>query len=204
MKYLFHGLSLVALALALTSCPNSGTGSSGAVGPYDAQGNYVEAWADDPSKWRYPARGVGDNAVAKGDLPPADVTPLPPSGGKPEILLPGSSSKPTQPDRTIASNTTKPRTTTTTRPTTTRSSGTPSSRSTTSKPKPTVAKTTTKPKPKPKPTVAKTTRHTIKKGDTLSGLASKYGTSVAAIQKANNLSGTMIREGKSLVIPRKK
>lgn len=208
MKYLFHGLSLVALALALTSCPDSRTGSTGAVGPYDAQGNYVEAWADDPSKWRYPARGVGDTAVAKNDLPPADVTPLPPSGSKPEILLPGASSKPTsrptQPDRTIASNTTKPRSTTTNRPTTTRSTSTTSSRSTASKSKPTVAKTTTKSKPKPKPTVAKTTRHTIRKGETLSHLASKYGTSVSAIQKANNLSGTMIREGKSLVIPRKK
>lgn len=204
MKFLFHGLSLVALALALTSCPNSGGPGGGAVGPYDAQGNYVEAWADDPSKWRHPARDV-----AKNDLPPPDVTPLPSSGSKPEILLPPT--RPTTPDRTIASNSTstpKPTATrtTSTRPTATRTTSSrptsTASRSTTSK-KPTVAKTT-KPKPKPKPAVAKTTRHTVRKGDTLSGLAAKYGTSVSAIQKANGISGTMIRDGKSLVIPRKR
>ncbi len=199
MKYFFHGLSLLALALSLTSCPDSRVAGGGAVGPYDAQGNYVEAWADDPSKWRHPARDVsGGSAIAKNDLPPPDVTPLPSGGGKPEILLP--TSKPTTSSRTIASNTTtKPKTT----------ASTPS-RSTTSKPKTTVAKTTTKPKtttkakPKPKPVVAKSTRHTIRKGDTLGGIAAKYGTSVSAIQKANGLSGTLIREGKSLTIPRKK
>lgn len=211
MKYFFHGFSLLALALSLTSCPNSGAPGGGAVGPYDAQGNYVEAWADDPSKWRHPARDVGGgSAVAKNDLPPPDVTPLPSGGGKPEILLPPT--RPSTPDRTVATNTTsKPQPTvtrsTTNRPTASRTTSSrptgTASRSSSSSKKPTVAKTT-KPKPKPKPAVAKTTRHTVRKGDTLSGLASKYGTSVSAIQKANGISGTMIRDGKSLVIPRKK
>lgn len=177
MKHVFHALLLLAAALSLTSCPNSAPGG-GAVGPYDAHGNYVEAWADDPSKWRHPARDVG--AIAKNDQPPAHMTPLPPRG-QPEILLPP------------------------TKPTTSRSK--PTVAKTTSRPRPTVAKTTSTPKPKPKPKpkpVPKTVRHTIKRGDTLSGLAKKYGTSVSAIQRANNLSGTLIREGKSLTIPRKK
>ena len=67
------------------------------------------------------------------------------------------------------------------------------------KPRPVV-----KPKPKPKPTVVKpkTIRHTVQKGDTLYGLARKYGTTVSKIQKANNLSGTTIRTGKTYVIPK--
>jgi LysM repeat protein len=74
-----------------------------------------------------------------------------------------------------------------------------------SKPKSTTA---SKPKPKPK-TVAKpkpkssTVSHTIKKGDTLYGLANRYGTSVSAIKKANGLSSDMLRDGRSLKIPRK-
>jgi LysM repeat protein len=61
-----------------------------------------------------------------------------------------------------------------------------------------------KPKPKPKPVVVKpkTIRHTVQKGDTLYGLARKYGTTVSKIQKANNLSGTIIRTGKTYVIPK--
>ncbi len=62
------------------------------------------------------------------------------------------------------------------------------------KPKPVAAK------PKPKPTV---TRHVVKKGDTLSGIASRYGSSVGAIQRANGISGSLIFPGKSLVIPKR-
>jgi len=43
--------------------------------------------------------------------------------------------------------------------------------------------------------------HSIIKGDTLSGIASRYGTSVTALRKANNLSGSNIRAGKDLRIP---
>ncbi|MDA0767798.1 MAG: LysM peptidoglycan-binding domain-containing protein [Verrucomicrobia bacterium] len=39
-------------------------------------------------------------------------------------------------------------------------------------------------------------------GDTLYSLGRRYGTSVAAIQKANGLRGTNIVIGKTLVIPR--
>lgn len=55
------------------------------------------------------------------------------------------------------------------------------------------------PKPKPKPTV---TRHTVKRGDTLSVIASRYKTSVSKIQRANGISGSVIRVGQTLKIPR--
>lgn len=42
---------------------------------------------------------------------------------------------------------------------------------------------------------------TVKSGDTLSGLAKRYGTSVNAIKKANKMSGTTIRKGQKLRIP---
>lgn len=65
-------------------------------------------------------------------------------------------------------------------------------------PKP-VVKVTPKPKPKPKPV---TVRHTVRKGDTLSGLARRYGSSVSKIQSANNVRGTVIRLGQTLTIPK--
>lgn len=68
----------------------------------------------------------------------------------------------------------------------------------TPKPKPKLV-SKPKPKPKPKPVVV---RHTVRKGDTLSGLASKYGTSTSKIRSANNLSGSMIRLGQTLTIPK--
>jgi len=64
------------------------------------------------------------------------------------------------------------------------------------KPKP---KATPKPKPKPKPV---TVRHTVKKGDTLSGLSRKYGTSISKIQSANKIKGSVIRLGQTLTIPK--
>ncbi len=45
-------------------------------------------------------------------------------------------------------------------------------------------------------------RHRIRKGETLSVIGRKYGVSVSAIQRSNNMGRrTMIREGKTLVIP---
>lgn len=45
--------------------------------------------------------------------------------------------------------------------------------------------------------------HQIKSGESLSTIAKKYGVSVDAIKKANNISGDNIRAGKSLKIPTK-
>lgn len=45
-------------------------------------------------------------------------------------------------------------------------------------------------------------RHTVKKGDTLSSIARRYGTSVSKIKAANGLKSDMIRDGRTLVVPR--
>jgi LysM repeat protein len=46
-------------------------------------------------------------------------------------------------------------------------------------------------------------RHLVKKGETLKALAGKYGTTVEAIKKANNLKSNFIREGMTLKIKMK-
>lgn len=43
--------------------------------------------------------------------------------------------------------------------------------------------------------------HSVKRGETLSGIAARYGSSVQAIVQANGLSGTTIYPGQTLVIP---
>ncbi len=69
------------------------------------------------------------------------------------------------------------------------------------KPKPVVVKPKPQPKPKPKPKPV-VVRHTVRKGDTLSGLARKYGSSISKIKSANRISGTVIRLGQTLTIPK--
>jgi len=66
------------------------------------------------------------------------------------------------------------------------------------KPKPTQVSA----KPKPKPAAPSSVTHTVRKGDTLSGIASKYRSSVSKIQRANGLRGTVIRIGQRLKVPR--
>lgn len=55
-----------------------------------------------------------------------------------------------------------------------------------------------KPRPAPKP---KARYHTVKRGDTLYGLARKYRTSVAALKSRNGLSGNIIGIGQRLRLP---
>jgi len=60
----------------------------------------------------------------------------------------------------------------------------------------------TPPKPAPKATPARS--HTLQPGETLYRLSAKFGVSVAAIQKANNIKNpNAMREGMKLVIPAK-
>lgn len=58
-----------------------------------------------------------------------------------------------------------------------------------------------KPKPKPKPTPA-VARHTVKRGDTLSAIARRYGSTISKIQRANGISGSIIRIGQTLKVPK--
>lgn len=52
-----------------------------------------------------------------------------------------------------------------------------------------------------KKTSSSSRSHTVAKGDTLYGLARKYGSTVSQIKSANGLSGDLIRIGQKLKIP---
>jgi LysM repeat protein/lysophospholipase L1-like esterase len=67
-------------------------------------------------------------------------------------------------------------------------------------PEPTVNGGTT-PIKKPTPVVKKARTHKVKSGETLSGLAGRYHTTVAKIKKANGLKNDMIKIGQVLKIP---
>lgn len=178
-----------ALILILTGCANKGGAGNDPLGtgPFDSAGNYHEEWANDPSKWskpgkrsQPPAPGEDLPVIAKNEQPPPNANPLAPQGSyNPPKKTTQVKPKSTPPATTARTETPKP-TVTKAKP----------------KPKPTVAKT----KPKPKP---KSSRYVVKQGDNLWDIAHRNGTSVSAIQKANNLSGTLIHPGKSLVIPKR-
>lgn len=188
-----------ALILILTGCANKGTTGNDPLGtgPFDSDGNYHEEWANDPSKWSKPGKRSqppppGDDlpAIAKNDQPPPNANPLAPQGAIPKTSTsrvkpaPQPAPQPAkQPPETAKATGTKP---------------TPSVAKAKPKPKSTVAKA--KPKPKSKP---KSARYVVKQGDNLWDIARRNGSSVSAIQKANDMSGTLIHPGKSLVIPKR-
>lgn len=180
MKTVIWLPSLSALILFASGCADNNTAGNDPLGtgPFDSRGNYIEEWANDPSKWRKPGGSTrppsGDEVptIAKNEQPPPNSNPLAPKTAP--VTKPASTPVVSTPKETS-------------RP-----------KSTPTKPKPTVVKA--KPKPKPKP---KTTRYTVKKGDSLSTIASRNGSSVSAIQRANGISGTLIRPGQSLVIPKR-
>lgn len=175
-------------ALFFSSCSTSDPALASdplGTGPFDANGNYREEWANDPTKWRKPSQrqqtpDLDFPVIASNELPPANANPLAPQG----------SSRSTGRTSQTAKIEQKPRET---------------SRTTAAAPKPVTAKPKPKPvlvKAKPKPT-PKTTRYVVKKGDSLSTIASRNGSSVSAIQRANRISGTLIHPGQSLVIPKR-
>jgi LysM repeat protein len=178
MRLRWLSIPAATLSVALSSCVHKGGLTSGnnpsGTGPFDSRGNYVEAWADNPSQWRKGSTQVVDAqperpAATVPVTPPALVSNTPP---KPAATsTPVIARKPTPRPTSIASTTAKP------------------------KPKPVAKKPVVKAKPK-------SSRHTVRSGDNLFNIAKRYGTSVGAIQKANGISGSMIRPGQSLVIPR--
>ncbi len=212
-----------ALPFILVSCGNGGGGGSGngsqqaGIGPFDSQGRYREEWADNPSQWRRPG-GSSSRVTKTDDVPQVALNEQPPLNSVP---LATSSPKPT-----IAE--TKTKTTATskkeseavvvkTRPlnqserdslaTKTKSKSKSEPEVTVkkkTKPEPEVVKAKSKPKPKTTVTAkSKSTRHVVKPGDSLSSIASRYGCSISALQRENGISGTLIRDGRTLIIPKK-
>ena len=175
-------------ALLLASCGSSGSTASNnnpsGTGPFDSRGNYIEEWADNPSKWKRGGSSQTGDALVMNDEPPADSVPIPTAEN---TRQPGQiSSTP------VISRPTQVKTTARTSSTTRRTSA--STASTKSRPKTTAKKTVAK-----KPATA---RYTIKKGDTLSAIAARNRTSVSALQRANGIKGSLIQPGRVLVIPR--
>jgi len=192
MKPVFWISASCALVMALASCTNFGGGpgmgsgfQQAGTGPFDENGNYVEAWADNPSKWRKSGGARSPHElgtdeiprIAKSEQPPQNSIPLYPStlisrskstGVKPKVELAKAAAA-----KTSVKSATK-----------------------------TTGKTTTA-KASPAKSPTKSTRYVIKQGDSLSSIASRMGCSVAALKSANGISGTAIRAGRSLTIPRK-
>ena len=194
MKPAFFVVAACAMVLGLSSCGKDGAVASAGynptgLGPFDSRGNYVEDWADNPEQWKRvaansprtqprPTPRVEDSlpVVAVNDQPPANAVPLATPPPTRTVSHPA-------PTRQVASVAPKPT------------------------PKPVVKPVAAKPKPKPvavkpKPKAPATVRYTVKKGDTLYGIASRNKSSVAAIQRANGIKGSVIQPGKVLVIPR--
>jgi LysM repeat protein len=200
MKPICTAFSLLAVLFALNGCRTPGKQPPN-VGPFDSRGNYVEAWADDPSKWRpYTPKDVeGDPPkIAINEQPPEHSVPLAPGNSAPARNVVSSHAEPGS-TRTVAKTSSKPKpgadrgvAKTSSKP----KSSTGRTAKSTSKPKPKTS--VAKAKPKAKPAGA---RHTVKPGDSLSSIAASHGTTVAALKKANGISGTLIRDGKTLVIP---
>jgi LysM repeat protein len=202
MKPVLWMLISCAFALAFSSCGNSGSGGGNpqaTTGPFDKNGNYVEEWADNPSKWRKNGGSPSPHELKSDELPEIAKNDQPPQNSVPLVSTSAPVNKPVQ---TISQTQVA------------------KSKPTASKPEQVVVKTrplekptasTSKPKPKPKPVLVKakpkpkpkSTRYVVKQGDSLSAIASRTGASVSAIKSENGISGTMIRPGQSLVIPKR-
>jgi len=242
MKPVFHALSILACLCALNGCRTTPGKPGTNVGPFDSHGNYVDAWADDPSKWRaYTPKDTGGELpkIAKNEQPPENSVPLA-AGGSTTTRTTRTTvvtSAPAVPDsarvvaRTSVSKTKGDTGRSVAKTSASKSKGDSEhsmAKTSASKSKGdsehSLAKTTsTKPKSKPKSdsdseatakSTAKSksstakakpktsgTHHTVKAGDSLASIAAKYGTSVSALKAANGISGTTIRDGRTLVIP---
>lgn len=231
---LYATLPLLTLAALLSSCGlnkdtagiNPRNHPSG-TGPFDKNGNYVEAWADTPSKWgrNKPVSEPAETSpvqIAKNEQPPENAVPLAPGGTMPVIATNthrerSTTEIPSRPKTREVEVSARPKTREVEIASSTKSAGSRSAATTKARTEGSSSarsKTeTASNKPKAKSSSSKTvasaksktkapSRYTIKKGDNLSLIAKRYNTSVAAIQKANGLKGNTIQTGKALVIPR--
>ena len=199
-----------ALTLALSSCGNNSSSGSGgsqaSVGPFDSRGNYIDDWADTPSKWRKsggspsPHEMKSDRLpeIAKNDQPPQNSNPLPPANfSKPTPVI--SQTQVSKPKSAVVKSTEVARSKPSaerSEPEIAKAKTKPKQEATRTKSKSEVVKAKAKPKPN-------STRYVVKQGDSLSAIANRTGSSVSAIKSENGISGTLIRPGQSLVIPKR-
>ena len=88
-----------AFAFTLSSCGNlnSDGGKIGSnplgTGPFDENGNYVEAWADNPAKWRKSGRAPSPHELKSDEIPLIAKSEQPPQGAIPLASASRSSRK---------------------------------------------------------------------------------------------------------------
>lgn len=156
--------------------------------PFDANGNYVTAWASQGGD-KAGESGSGDyeswQSSHGGSVSRKQPSPV-------KKVSSSSSTKTTAKKTSSGSSGTKSGSASKT----VASSKSKSTGSTSSKPK-TTASTSSKPK-----SSGGGGSYTIQKGDTLSAIARKHNTTVAKIKSANGMSGDFLREGKPLKIPK--
>lgn len=165
-------------AVLLVSCASNGLAGPDDIehGPFDSNGNYIEAWANGRPKSSRKKSKKKSVAKAKPKKKGPTIARAK-KNQKPEWLKKSADTKPAP---KVAAKS-KPK-------------STPKVRST---PK-------AKPKPKSvmvKPKVKPPRRHVVASGDTLYNISRRYGSSVTSIQKANKISGTNIRLGQVLMVP---
>ena len=157
--------------------------------PFDADGDYRKDWVKNGS-----TRPGSGNVGSK--RPSASSSSAPASSS----TVAANTRTATAPTRSSSSSssTSAPRTISPPRTTTVPAARSSSTSTTTYRPAPAPAP---KPKPKPKPTPPPARYHKVEAKQTLWAISQKYGVTVAALQRANGLSGTLIRPGQSLRIP---
>lgn len=206
------------IPLLLPSCGTKGNPTAGGkhprgTGPYDSNGNYVEAWADNPSKWGKPRSSPAFDSdtpmIAANEQPPDDAIPLS-SGGTTLVNNTTRSSREvnvttrTRESAANAGRNTDRRVASTPKPSVRTTADTkkkaPASKAIASNTK--KAKPTERSAGKSKSKTQAPTRYVIKKGDSLSRIAARNKTTVTALQRANGIKGTLIHPGKTLIIPR--
>lgn len=97
MRVTFSRLASSVLAFALAGC--AGDHPVG-TGPFDSRGNYVEAWADNPSKWNQPPADPEPEPPKIVDVTPEPESrpdPTPASRPKPVTVKPTPKPKPKPP-----------------------------------------------------------------------------------------------------------
>lgn len=205
------GIIVTGGALVLSACSGTSTGGSKEalyhpdVGPFDIDGNYVEALADAPVKKNYFARAKPSSESVK----PKSKEKLLAKRETPSTAnRPPTSSRKVVSSRVVSAPVRTPppqRSIVLASPAAGGSSASGPPRLTSVARAGSAPPPVTRPAP-PKPVVIKPKtnaplRHQIQASDTLFGLSRKYGKSVESLKRANGLTGNTIITGRTLIIP---